>query len=401
MMSLQRLLGIALATTLIAGCSWFGGDDNEPEEVKPNPLTAINAEARLETLWSRKIGDGAGDRAVRLRPAVVGGRIFAASADGTVKALTTDTGREIWSTEIRKLFTKEELVYGFTKDLDVITGGVGANEELVVVGTGSGEIVALNQSDGTLAWRSRVSSEMLSVPAVDRELVVAQTIDGKIAAFEALDGERRWIYSNNIPALTLRGTASPMMVSDIIVGAFASGRIAFLGRDNGLAAYDQRIGVAQGNSDLERLVDIDGQMVEMDGSIFVAGFQGRVVGIELNTGRILWAEETSSIAGLGSGFGNIYLATADDQVVAYNANDGREIWRVDALLNRDITAPVAFGSYIAITDFEGYIHLLAQSDGRFVGRKKAGKGFQAGLVSSNSRLYAMDDNGSLSALEIR
>lgn len=401
MISLLRPLSIALATTLLAGCGWFGGDDNAPEEIEPNPLTSFNAEAKLETTWSRKIGGGAGDRAIRLKPAVVGGRIFAASADGTVKALTTDTGREIWSTEIRKLYTKEELEYGFTKDLDVITGGVGANEDLVVVGTGSGEIIALNQSDGTLAWRARVTSEMLSVPAVDRELVVAQTIDGKVAAFGALDGERRWIYSNNIPALTLRGTASPMMIGDIIVSGFASGRIAFLSRENGLAAYDQRIGVPQGNSDLERLVDIDGQMVEQDGSLFVAGFQGRVVGIELGSGRILWAEEISSIAGLGSGFGNIYVATADDQVVAYSADTGREIWRVDALLHRDLTSPVALGSYIALTDFEGYIHLLAQSDGRFVGRKKAGKGFQAGLLASNGRLYAMDDNGGLTAMEIR
>ena len=401
MISLMRLLSIAVLTGAMAGCSWFGGDDNAPEEIEPNPLTSIKAEVKLQTLWSRKVGGGADDRAIRLRPTIVGGRIFAASADGMVKALTTDTGREIWSTQIRGVYSKEELSFGFTKDLDVITGGVGANEDLVVVGTGAGEIVALNQSDGTLAWRSKVTSEMLSVPAIDREFVVVQTIDGKLAAFRVLDGERAWIYTTNIPSLTLRGTASPIIEADIVISAFANGRIAFLDKENGLAAFDQRVGVSKGDSDLERLVDVDGKMVVLDGKLHVASFQGRIVAIELATGRMVWAEDASSVSGLGSGFGNVYLASADSQVIAYNADNGREVWRVDALLHRDLTAPESLGSYIAVSDFDGYIHLLAQSDGRFVGRRKVGKSIKAGLISDSGRLYAMDDGGNLTAMEIR
>ena len=107
------LLSVLLVSS---GCSWFGGDD-EPEEIKPNPLPVFNQEVRLEILWNKKIGDGSGDRAIRLRPAILGGRVFAASADGQIKALTTDKGRIIWEAEVKDFYTKEELSFGFSKKL--------------------------------------------------------------------------------------------------------------------------------------------------------------------------------------------------------------------------------------------------------------------------------------------
>jgi outer membrane protein assembly factor BamB len=397
----MRLLVWFLALSAMSGCSWFGGDD-EPEEIKPNPLPSINEEVQLEVLWNQKIGGGSGDRAIRLRPAIIGGRVFAASADGKIKALTTDTGRVIWEAEIKDFYTKEDLSFGFSKGLDVITGGVGAGGDLVVVGTGAGEILALNQSDGSLAWKSRVASEVLSQPQIDEDLVVVQSIDGKVAAYDAIDGSREWIYTTNIPSLTLRGTATPIILGDVILVGFSSGRLTLLERKTGLAGLDRRVGVAQGDSDLERLVDIDGAMVMENGRLYAASFQGRIIGIDIATGRTLWSEEASSVSGVGTGFGNVYLASSDSHISAYNADNGREVWQVDALLHRDITAPVVMGSYLAFTDFEGYLHLMAQSDGRFVGRRKIdGSGVRSGVVAEGGRLYAMGNKGGLFVLEIR
>ncbi|MBT7370503.1 MAG: outer membrane protein assembly factor BamB, partial [Gammaproteobacteria bacterium] len=385
----------------VAGCSWFG-DDDEPEEIKPNPLPSINQEVKVDVIWSKKIGKGADDRAVRIRPAISGGRIFAASADGSIKALTADTGQVIWDAQIKRFYSKDELAQGFTKDLDAITGGVGAGGDIVVVGTASGDVIAINQSDGTLAWKTATSSEVLAPPQIDGDLVILQTIDGKVTAYDAIDGESRWVYMMNTPPLTLRGTATPMIRDEIVIAAFANGRVAFLDRDRGLAAYDQRVAISQGSTDLERLVDIDGAMQIVEGKLYVASFQGRLVAIDINSGGMIWAEEVSSIEGVGAGFGNIYAAKADSQITAYNASNGREIWNVDALLHREITSPVTSGSYLIFTDFEGYAHVMAQSDGRFVGRRKIdGSGVKAGIVESGGRLYAMTDSGTLTAIEIR
>ena len=396
-----RFLVWYLALLVMSGCSWFGGDD-EPQEVKPNPLPRFNEEVRLEVLWNQKIGGGSGDRAIRIRPAITGGRVFAASADGKIKALTENTGRIIWEAEIKDFYTKEEVAFGFSKGLDAIIGGVGAGGDLVVVGTGSGEILALNQSDGSLAWKSRVASEVLSQPQIDDDVVVVQSIDGKVSAYDAIDGSRKWIYTTNIPSLTLRGTATPIISGDVILVGFSSGRVTLLEKETGFSGLDRRVGVAQGGSDLERLVDIDGAMAMENGRLYAVSFQGRIMSIDIATGRTLWSEEASSVSGVGTGFGNVYLASSDSQISAYNADNGREVWRVDALLHRDITAPVAIGSYLAFTDLEGYLHLVAQSDGRFVGRRKIdGSGVRSGVVAEGGRLYVMGNKGSLFVLELR
>ncbi len=400
---LFRVITVALLV-LSAGCSWWpwGGDDNAPEEIEPNPLPSFSKEVDVDVLWNRKIGNGAGDRAVKLRPAVVGGRIFAASADGNLKSLTTDTGREIWSRNVRDFFSEEELRNGFSKKLDTITGGVGAGGDLVLVGTASGHVVAVNQSDGSLAWRTASSSEVLAQPWVDSELAVVQSIDGKVTAYSALDGAPMWVYTSSEPSLTLRGTASPLILGNVVVAAFANGRIAFLDKERGLAVFDERVAVAQGTSDLERLVDIDGAMEMVDNKLYAASFQGRIVSIDMGSGRMLWAEEASSVEGLSGGFGNVYLSTSDSQIRAYSGESGREVWNVDLLLYRDISAPTTIASYIALTDFEGYMHVLAQSDGRIVGRRRVdGDGVKGGLLSEGGRLYALGDSGSLTAMEIR
>ncbi len=387
---------------VFVGCSWFGSDDDEPEEIQPNPLPSIQEEVSLRVIWNKKIGKGAEDRAVRIRPAVMDTRVYAAAADGSVKALTIATGREIWSNEVVDFYTKKELADGFSKDLDIITGGVGVGGDLVVVGAASGDLIALNQSDGSLAWRVRASSEVLSPPLVNATRVIAQTIDGKVTAYDAIDGQSLWVYTMNTPALTLRGTAQPMLFDETVIVGFANGRVAFLNEEKGLAEFDQRVGIAQGATDLERLVDIDGAMQIDDGKLFVASYQGRIVGIDISSGRMLWAEDLSSLNGVGTGFGNVYVAKADSQLTAYNAANGREIWNVDALLYRDITAPISIGSYLVFTDFEGYAHVVAQSDGRFVGRRKIdGSGVKAGLVSFGDRIYALTDSGTLAAIEIR
>lgn len=395
-----NIASIIMLLLLAAGCGSRGG---KPDEIKPASLERFSAEVDIRQLWSRNLGKGAYDNTIRLRPAIVGSSIYAATAGGEVAALQAGSGRVLWSLEVTDFYTEEEMANAFTDDMDLITGGVGAGSDLVVVATVAGDIIAMNQSDGSLAWRVPASSEVLAPPVIDGDLVIVQTIDGKIAAYKAVDGERQWIYSASAPLLTLRGTSTPVIYGDFVIGGFGNGRIVILERETGLVRLDQRVAVSEGESDLEKLVDIDGHIEMTDeGKLFVASFQGRLIGVDARSGRMMWSVKSSSVAGVGTGFGNVYLAHADDRISAYNADSGREIWEADELLHRDISAPVSISSFVAVTDYEGYIHLLAQSDGRMVGRRKVdGDGLPAGLVVNGGRIYALGTGGRLSVLEVR
>jgi outer membrane protein assembly factor BamB len=56
---------------------------------------------------------------------------------------------------------------------------------------------------------------------------------------------------------------------------------------------------------------------------------------------------------------------------------------------------------VAIGDEEGYVHLLSQVDGRFVGRTKVdGDGVRARMLNQGNTLYVYGNSGKLVALRV-
>ena len=388
----------------IAGCAWLTdvtnlGENNEA--LKPRPLETLKKEVEIDRLWKTKIGKSKSGSMSMLVPQLSSGSIYVASPDGTVKALKASNGRELWAVNVSKFYQGADYGDAFGKNVDLLTGGVGLGEGLAMIGTVAGEILALNQEDGVLVWRAKASSEVLSPPQVKGDLAIAHTIDGKVVAYNAVNGERRWTYSTTLPPLSLRGTATPLLTSQFVIAAFANGRLAILDRESGLPGFDQRIGISKGRNDLDRLVDIDGTMVLLGQRLYVVGYQSRLIAVNLNTLSVEWANESSSVVGLGEGFGNVYVGHADGVIGAYDAVTGKIVWEVDALTNRAISAPVTSSSYLVVGDFQGYLHVIAQSDGRFVGRRKIdSSGLSVAPVSDGNRIYLLANNGILSAYEI-
>lgn len=399
-------LAAALALCLILilpGCSSSKDKPDEEENTDPAPLVSFTPEVKLRQAWAVRVGGGTGKSFERLAPAISGERIFAASADGDVIAARLADGKVVWRVHLKDLYrTESKEGYWSRGDENLVTGGVGAGEGVVVVGTVTGELVALNESDGTLKWRSRTSSEVVSPPQVGHGAIVVQSIDGHVAAYEPADGSRRWDYSAVVPILTLRGTSTPVVLRDVVACGFANGHVVLLDLAQGAPRWDQRVAVAQGQSELERLIDVDGNMAVSNDQLFVAGYQGNLVAIDIDSGQISWAKETSSFTGVGEGFGNVYVAHADGELSAVDMATSRDVWQNDSLRYREITTPVTIGNYVAVGDYAGYVHLFAQADGRLAGRKRADRsGLRSAMLAKENRLYVEGSGGHLVALEVR
>jgi len=393
-----RFISVLVLLLALQACSWFG-DDEEEESREPVELTAFNKEVNLHKLWTHNVGDDAEDSQTGFRPGIQGSRIFGVASDGNVVALDIFSGKKIWKTELADQLESEISADNKTQ---FVVGGIGVSSDIVVVSLASGELVALNQSDGTVAWRAETTSEVLSPAVIQRDQVIVQSIDGKLASYDALDGHRRWIYSASIPSLTSRGTTTPVIFDKYVITGFANGRVALMGLDDGILRFEQKIAVPQGDSDLDRLVDIDGAMV-MEGSLlYVVSMQGNVIALDLASGKARWGKEASSDTGLGSGLGAVYLAHSDGVLEALDKNSGETIWSVDKLKYRQLSTPVAIGSYVVVGDLEGYLHVFSQSDGRLVGRTRVdGEAVRAPVVVEGNRLYLMGNSGRLAAYEVQ
>src|SRR5690606_33171637 len=150
-----------------------------------------------------------------------------------------------------------------------ISAGPGIGEGLVLVGTSEGEILALNQENGAIAWRAPVSSEVLAVPQAAAGIVVVATMDGKVAGLDAATGTRRWIHDRSVPLLTLRGASTPLLTRDRVISGFASGKLAALGLQDGRLQWEATVAVPRGRSEVERLADISADPVLLGDVVFV------------------------------------------------------------------------------------------------------------------------------------
>jgi outer membrane protein assembly factor BamB len=374
---------LILALLVLPGCSWFA----DKKVVEPAKLEEFQQEVSIRRLWSVKVGDGQGKKYNQLMPAIEGDTVYAASANGVVMAIDRQNGRTLWR-----------------KRLDmVLNGGVGAGSGMVLVGSQTSWVIALDKDNGDELWRTRVSSEVLSRPQTNGRMVVVQTIDGKLIGLNARDGQQRWVYESTVPSLTLRGTSSPLLIDNFVIAAQANGTVVSVAIDNGTLRWEQRISIPTGRSEIDRIIDIDGELYLTDsGLLLVPSFQGYLAVLDVVTGQKRWQIQESSYAGASAGFGNYYISDEKGHVKAYRTNEEQPIWHNAKLDLRRVTAPLSFSNYVAVGDFEGYVHLLSQVDGRFVGRSRVDKdGIRANLQSRGNVLYVFGNGGTLAALEIR
>lgn len=158
----------------------------------------------------------------------------------------------------------------------------------------------------------------------------------------------------------------------------------------------------EGRSELDRLVDIDGSPLVSGPIIYVVAYQGKLKALRRADGAMLWEHEVSSFLDLSEGYGQVYVVSDDDVVTAIDMQSAEVAWTQDALQRRKLTSPLAFSNYLVVGDAQGYLHVMAQSDGRFVGRKKLdGKGLRSDMLVVDGTLYVLGNSGSLFALRIK
>lgn len=341
---------VALLT--LSGCStvgnmydrWFG---SQPAS-KPAPLTAIKQTVQARVVWRAAVG--AAERSVFF-PAISGSTVYAAGAAGQVAGFDVKSGKEI-----ARITTGQRL-----------SGGVAAGGSLVLVGTSKGEVLAFD-GGGKQRWKAQLGGEVLAPPAIDGSLVVARAGDGRIYGLDAINGSQRWIYQRATPALSLRSYSGVVVERGALFAGFPGGRLVALTAATGALGWDSVVALPKGATELERVADVMGLPVVDSDRVCAVAYQGRVGCFDTLSGTTIWARDLSSSAGLAADHRAVYITDDKNAIVALDKANGGSLWKQDKLLGRGVSAPLAFGRYVLVGDFEGYVHIMSREDGAFVGR---------------------------------
>ena len=389
---------VLLCAFAMSGCSWFSKKTgNEPME-----LVDFKETLDLDKVWSHGIGEGQNKGFSSLTPALDGDAIYAVDYEGLVVAMNSQTGKKLWKRTINEpkdgLWAQSKSFFSAADPNRQIVGGIAAENGLLLVATYAGEVMALSKETGDELWRKQLPGEVVSAPRTNGSVVAAQTVNGKLFALDAKTGEQLWFYDNPPPVLTLRGTPSPIVTDTAIYAGFSNGRVMAFNPANGLILWEQRIASPKGRSELERMVDIHSSPIIKDGVIYVGTYQGRISALARGTGKPLWGQDGSTSESIALSGDKLFVSHADGKLVAYNSTTGEQLWSNEKMLRRLLNGPQVFGDYVAVVDFEGYMHVVNQSDGEFVARTKVdGDGARAPMLTDGETLYVYTNSGKLIA----
>lgn len=350
----MRRLALIAAVLALVGCSTV-----EDTAAPPAELTDFDPGARLSEVWRATSGDAFNDKWVRMTPVRAGEVLYSANVAGQVTAFDAADGDRRWRTDVEAW----------------LSAGVGVGGGAVYVGSAEGTVIALDADDGAVRWRRDVVGELLAPPAPGPESIVyVRTVDGRVLALEADNGEIRWTHEGDVPALSLRGNSQPLPVSGGVLVGQDNGMVVALHGRNGEPLWEAEVAPPEGETEIERMVDIDGNLGIGRDVLYAVTYQGQIAEIEPNEGNIGWSRELSSYAGLTVDAERIYVTDASSHVRALDHDSGSTLWRQDALAHRRLTAavPVPGTGFLAVADYDGYVHLLTRADGRIVARLRTG-----------------------------
>ena len=158
-MKTKRLyfLVIIQATVFLSSCSSLDGlrfwKSDEIEADEPRELISFSNQKSILSLWD--ISFEGENEIGNFEPGFSSQSLFFSDSEGTVSSIDIDSGAKNWSVE-----------------LSFLSSGTAAGYGILVVADIDGNVIALDQKDGSKLWTTNVKGEVLSKAAIDTKIIV-------------------------------------------------------------------------------------------------------------------------------------------------------------------------------------------------------------------------------------
>lgn len=368
---------LALMTTAVVGCN----RGIKPVVNDPVKLVQIAQPISvLQPVFSVDVGNKKASKKDPLNLQVGYGneQIITASRGGDVTGFS-NAGQRLWSVNVD----------------DQITGGVTLDEfsQTAIVSTRSGLVMAFDSATGAKRWQKQLSGSVLTPALISNNRVILSANDGFLHGLSLQNGQSVWQFATQVPAISVRGSAAPTLLDDkTALLATADGRLHALTADSGLPLWSRRVGVGTGSSEVERMSDVDGMPIVNNNQLFAISYSGQLIGIDLASRQVMFVNELASLKSLAVNAQQVIATSLDGKVVAYDRTNGQVIWESEVLAYRALTNPVMIGSYIAVGDLDGVVHLFDPATGNIVSRVQT-KGALTNLQVQGNRLMTQSTSG--------
>lgn len=392
MLKTKLALVLPFVIAAVAGCS---SSDTRFDPVDPPKVTN---QFDVKTVWSRSTG-GVGDFYSELVPAFADNKVYVASRDGEVVALDSlDGGSRLWSMDLGELPENKE------KRSARLSGGLSVHGSNLVVGSENGFVYLLNTADGSIKWQVDLKAEVVARPVFNQSGDRIFVLDGKgnFTALDTLSGNKMWVTGDAPQPLRLRAQATPTVVGDkyVLIGT-ASGRVSVILQETGATVNLINVGEATGTNAFERLSDVSGSPLVLGNEMYASSFAGGLIDYDFGTYSYKSRLGYQSSRDFGFDESSLLLTGDDGTVYCLNRADNSQRWANTQLGYRNVTAPVVYGNYAVVGDYEGYIYFMDLADGSIDYMDDIdGSAIFAAPQVYNGNLYVLASDGSLYCLSL-
>ena len=264
--------------------------------------------AALDAGTGKKIWETRTEAPVHAAPTVSGGRVFVESVDDDLMTFDEATGAAGW--------TYQALVEP-ARILEATSPAVTADE--VVASFASGELVALQTSNGNGLWtavlsksnRNSALSEIRDIPGrpvVYKGDVFAVSHSGLLAAIDLRTGETRW-------TLPVTSITTPWPVGDVVYVTDTSGNVICIARESGQVYWV--VNLNKGVKKPKDRADWSGPTLASNRLVLVSS-KGQAVALDPKTGALIKSLKIGDDALMNpiAAGPNLYVATQNADLIA-------------------------------------------------------------------------------------
>ena len=232
--------------------------------------------------------------------------------------------------------------------------------------------------------------------------MAVQTSNGKITALDFNDGSFEWEYQSTVSPLSLRGTSKPVFNKGFIFVGFGNGNLAKIESRSGVVQWEVPVTVSQGVSEIERMIDNDADpVIARNGLAYAVSYQGDLSAIDIDQGRTLWRNPTSSTKNVIHTKNITYIIDSSDIIKSYDGINGNILWILEDLKLRQLSSPKKYKNYLISGDYEGYLHLIDLNTGLIEGRTRPSRQAVKEVFVHKDIFFSLDDSGRISALKFK
>ena len=377
--AILQIVFILSSCSSLQGLKFWETEEVDPDE--PKELSSYENQKDISIIWNLSF-DGENEIG-NFEPGFSSQNLFFADSEGTLSSISLKSGEKEWSIE-----------------LNFLASGTAAGFGILVVADVDGNVIALDQKDGSQLWSTNVKGEILSKSVIDTQIVVVKSGSGELIGLNRVTGEIEWSYRSKLPPLTVRGSSSPVLSDDKIFVSFDNGRLGVFDINSGFPLWDGAISYASGTSELDNLIDGDSSPVIEGGLVYTTNYQGNLNIFDIAQKRSVWTSETSSFYSPVIMRGLLIVAEANSIIKSFSLSSLEESWLNEDYLNRVLSNPVSYKGSLVVGDFEGYIHVIDPLNGKTIGRKKLSRKPIKSIFTRSNSLYVIDEAFNLFSVNI-